>query len=104
MKFLILGDLHGHIPKIYFKDFDAIITPGDFCDGSKIRKIIFNKWDSGKYWHEIVGKKKAKQLIKQDLKSGRKTRIGRPATDEETALRTDGRQGKSSRGSRWTHK
>lgn len=30
MKLLVIGDLHGQIPEIYFKDFDAIIAPGDF--------------------------------------------------------------------------
>ncbi len=31
MKFLIVGDLHGQMPKIFFKEFDAITAPGDFC-------------------------------------------------------------------------
>ncbi len=29
--FLILGDLHGHIPTFHRQDFDAIICPGDIC-------------------------------------------------------------------------
>jgi len=49
MKFLIIGDLHGSKPKIHFKDFDAIIAPGDFCS-DKIRKYM-------KGWMEARDKK-----------------------------------------------
>ena len=42
-KFLIVGDLHGNKPKIHFKDFDAIIAPGDFCSDRYMRPII-KKW------------------------------------------------------------
>ena len=31
MRILVVGDLHGQIPKIYFKKFDAIICIGDIC-------------------------------------------------------------------------
>ncbi|MFW5704644.1 MAG: metallophosphoesterase family protein [Nanoarchaeota archaeon] len=31
VKFLVIGDLHGQIPKIKTGDFDAVIAPGDFC-------------------------------------------------------------------------
>ena len=40
MKFLIIGDLHGNKPKIHFKDFDAIIAPGDFCSDKYMRPLI----------------------------------------------------------------
>ena len=40
MKILVVGDLHGQKPKIYFRDFDAIIAPGDFCSDAH-RKYIF---------------------------------------------------------------
>ncbi|MFH1840124.1 MAG: metallophosphoesterase [Nanoarchaeota archaeon] len=77
MKFLIIGDLHGNKPNIYYKDFDAIIAPGDFCS-SEARPFMFqamkknfenpkNKVD----WWDVAGKTKAKKLIKQSLKSGR---------------------------------
>lgn len=39
VKFLVLGDLHGEMPQILDKDFDAIISPGDIC-GDDIRKYI----------------------------------------------------------------
>ena len=38
-KFLIVGDLHGQIPKIREKKFDAIIAPGDFCS-DELKKYI----------------------------------------------------------------
>jgi len=41
MKFLLLGDLHGSLPQIRIKDFDAIIATGDFCPFDKIRKYQF---------------------------------------------------------------
>ena len=31
LTFLILGDLHGHIPTFHKEDFDAIFCPGDIC-------------------------------------------------------------------------
>ncbi len=49
MKFVILGDLQGYTPKIYFKDFDAIMASGDFCSGLRIRKILFQYWHENKY-------------------------------------------------------
>ena len=42
-KFLIIGDLHGNKPLIHFKDFDAIIAPGDFCSDKYLRPYL-NKW------------------------------------------------------------
>lgn len=73
MKFLILGDLHGAMPKIHFKEFDAIICTGDFCS-FEARKTLFKmpkeKW--GTPWFEIVGKRKAKEMMKRDIKRGRK--------------------------------
>lgn len=42
VKFLVLGDLHGEIPKIKINDFDAIIATGDIC-GDNIKPYI-RKW------------------------------------------------------------
>ena len=70
MKFLILGDLHGSLPKIHFKQFDAIIAPGDFCTFEG-RKILF-KHGKDKPWYEFIGKKKAKAMIERDVKTGRR--------------------------------
>jgi len=78
MKFLIIGDLHGHKPKIYFKDFDAIIAPGDFCSSDEIRKYKFQTLkeklqnpSSNIKWYDSIGKKEVTKLIKKSLKDGR---------------------------------
>jgi len=78
VKFLIIGDLHGNIPKINYKDIDAIIAPGDFCSDNP-RKYMFeamrkNLQDSNykSEWYDIVGKAKAKKMLKKSLKDGRK--------------------------------
>lgn len=75
-KFLIVGDLHGKVPKIYDKEFDAIIAPGDFCSDN-LRKYMFKALKlklKGKDvdWHDIISKKKAKYEVKKSLKDGRK--------------------------------
>lgn len=75
-KFLILGDLHGKLPKIHFKDYDAIIAPGDFCS-DEARKYMFQAMklrDQGRNvrWSDLVGKKKAMALVRHSLAQGRK--------------------------------
>lgn len=79
MKFLIIGDLHGNIPRIYFKKFDALIIPGDFCSDKGIREIYsirYKEFLKNPYncrdWWEICGKTKAKKLIKNSINIGRK--------------------------------
>ncbi len=78
MKFLIVGDLHGNKPNIYFEGFDAIIAPGDFCSDAP-RKYMFQalrenlqNFDSKVEWYDLVGKRKAKKMIKKSLSDGRK--------------------------------
>src|SRR3989338_9992052 len=81
-KFLIIGDLHGNKPKVYFKDFDAIIAPGDFCSDKGIRKwknrwvktLKQNKTDESMYAFIVskIGKRRYNQLEKESLKIGRK--------------------------------
>jgi len=78
MKILIIGDLHGAMPKVHFKKFDAIIAPGDFCSDKGIREylmIAYRKFLKGHDtypWWEIAGKKKARIMIQKSLKAGRK--------------------------------
>jgi len=43
-KLLIIGDLHGMMPKIYFKDFDVIIVPGDICGDKGIREAYMKMY------------------------------------------------------------
>jgi Icc-related predicted phosphoesterase len=78
MKFLIVGDLHGKKPNIYFKNFDAIIAPGDFCSDAP-RKYMFQalkkymqNTNSRINWYDLTGKRKAKGMIKKSLADGRK--------------------------------
>ena len=76
--------MHGQIPKIHFKDFDAIIAPGDFC-GDKEIGPLYKKWfkhikdnpenriGSDEFFiKESGGKIKLKQMEKRSLKEGRK--------------------------------
>ncbi|MFC1774983.1 metallophosphoesterase [Nanoarchaeota archaeon] len=71
MKFLIIGDLHGSMPNIYFRGYDAIIAPGDFCSDES-RKYMMEGMRKGKHWVDLVGKRKAKIIIKKSLEDGRK--------------------------------
>lgn len=77
MKFLIIGDLHGNKLKIHFRDFDAIIAPGDFCL-DEARKYMFQalRWNmqnpnANIEWYDIVGKKRAKKIVQRSIAKGR---------------------------------
>jgi len=76
MKFLIIGDLHGNLPNIYYKGFDAIIVPGDFCSDS-LRTYIFKairqriETNTKVDWYELMPEEKAKQMIQQSMNDGR---------------------------------
>ena len=59
-------------------EFDAIIAPGDFCSDAA-KKYMFEvirmreKNQKSKIrWYDLVGEVKAKQMVKQSLKDGRK--------------------------------
>jgi len=78
MKFLIIGDLHGNKPEIFFKNFDAIIAPGDFCSDAP-RQYMFQALKaelqdakSKVTWYDLVGKKEAKTMVKKSLADGRR--------------------------------
>ncbi len=92
MKILVIGDLHGIMPRIHFKDFDAIIMTGDVASDKGFRPVK-NKWmkylskgntiDLGNYMLKELGKRKIKQLEKESLAAGRKilkkiNSIGKP--------------------------
>jgi Icc-related predicted phosphoesterase len=80
MKILVVGDLHGQSLKTYFKDYDAIICTGDVCTRDDIWryfKISYKQFlknpSSMRPWYNITGKPKAKKLVTESLKAGRKT-------------------------------
>jgi len=43
VKILVIGDLHGRMPRIHFKEFDYILCVGDVCSDKDFRPYI-NKW------------------------------------------------------------
>jgi len=72
MKILAIGDFHGRFPeklKREARKADLIISPGDFANTDKIRKVVFKHWTSKKWW-EVIGEKKAKKLEKESFYSG----------------------------------
>ncbi|MCD6274831.1 MAG: metallophosphoesterase [Candidatus Aenigmarchaeota archaeon] len=78
IKVLVVGDLHGNKPNIYFKDFDAIIAPGDFCSDSPrkymfqaLRKKLKNP-ECKTEWYDYIGKREARKMIEKSLSDGRK--------------------------------
>ncbi|MBS3144162.1 metallophosphoesterase [Candidatus Woesearchaeota archaeon] len=78
MKFLIIGDLHGNRPKLYFKEFDAIIAPGDFCSDA-LRTVMFQALQlrlkdpkSKVMWWELISRRKAQAMIDKSRADGRK--------------------------------
>lgn len=74
MKILAIGDFHGKFPaKLYDRikkeNVNLILCVGDLPESEKIRKIIFKHWTEKK-WYEVIGLKKAKQLLKESFNSG----------------------------------
>jgi len=79
MKILILGDLHGQMPRMHFKGFDAVICTGDVCASDNIWKYFKVSYKqflknpvNYQSWYDIIGKSKAKRLVKKSLYAGRK--------------------------------
>ncbi len=77
-KFLILGDAHGRRPRIHYKGFDAILATGDFCSDAP-RKYMFQairiaqeQSEPGLEWYDLVGRKKAREMIEKSIFDGRK--------------------------------
>ncbi|RMD46213.1 hypothetical protein D6829_00070 [Candidatus Pacearchaeota archaeon] len=73
------GGLHGKIPRFYFKSFDAIIAPGDFCSDATrkymfeaMRKNMTNPLKKKICWYDIVGRKKARKMVSKSIRDGRK--------------------------------
>ena len=77
MRILLLGDLHGKLPRIDFKGFELVLSTGDFCPVSSREykfKVIQEKLKDPSYsrnWYDLVGKEKAIEMIRADLEKGR---------------------------------
>ena len=71
MKFLIIGDLHGMMPELYFQSYEAILCVGDFCS-DETRALEFEAMDKKEKWYDLCGKKVAREMVKKSLDSGRK--------------------------------
>ncbi|MBT4375867.1 hypothetical protein HOD29_00625 [archaeon] len=83
VKILVIGDLHGQMPRIHFKDFDYIACVGDVCDDSGFRPFA-KQWfalskkmgDDAPSVQELIdeklGEEGVEKLEKESLKKGRK--------------------------------
>ena len=78
LKALVVGDLHGEKPNIYFQGFDIIIAPGDFCSSDETRSLMFKAMrenaenpNSKVEWYDYVGKREARKIVKRALGRGR---------------------------------
>lgn len=78
MRFSITGDVHGQKPEIKIQNFDAIISPGDLCPSDIKRRYAFKAIDmrikdpsSNVEWYDIMGKGKARKLVKDSINVGR---------------------------------
>ena len=70
VRFLVIGDFNAVLKKSLIKkvekqEFDAILALGDYGGDKRIGSITFKNW--GKDWREVVGEKRAKQLLKEDF-------------------------------------
>lgn len=74
LKILAISDLHGKVPDIgdAVNDVDLIVSVGDFCSAHKIRALEFRYWSDKRHWSKIIGQKKARKLVRQDMVSGKK--------------------------------
>jgi Icc-related predicted phosphoesterase len=82
MKLLIIGDLHGNMPRLHFRDFDAIVLVGDICSDKELSPIIKKWFHSLKVSKKEISfslffrgkfrKKKIKKMEKNSLRIGRK--------------------------------
>lgn len=78
MRLLAIGDFHGKVPKRLKKfckknKIDYILSSGDFMDVTKTRRLLIFKYlNQKKEWWEIIGLKKAKEIIKKEIKTTKK--------------------------------
>ncbi len=77
-RFLIISDLHGAMPRLDVRGYDAIIAPGDFCSDG-LREFFMDLGAAMarapglvKPWYDILGRRKAKAAVERSLKDGRR--------------------------------
>ena len=79
MKILVIGDLHGQKPNIYYDDFEAIIAPGDFCSDEagelifKALRINIKNKNQSIQWFDLIDEDQARRMVIDSLQTGRKT-------------------------------
>lgn len=78
MNLLVIGDLHGQPPGIFFSDADMVVSPGDFCSDA-VREHAFRAMamndrhpDRPVEWYDLLGRKAAKDLVESSLADGRR--------------------------------
>jgi Icc-related predicted phosphoesterase len=79
-KFLIIGDLHGQMPEIRFRDFDAVLCVGDVFNIDFVRRLQFEQISlkkkypqyQMKEWFDICGKAKGRKIVNDSLRDGRR--------------------------------
>ncbi|MFT7616256.1 MAG: Icc-related predicted phosphoesterase [Candidatus Woesearchaeota archaeon] len=72
MNILLLGDLHGKLPKMPKSGFEAIICTGDYGDDKGIRKVVEKSRKIDKPISELITKKKWNELIKLSREKAKK--------------------------------
>ncbi|MFH0869067.1 MAG: metallophosphoesterase [archaeon] len=77
MKILAVSDFDNGFPKnlgrILKKEKpDVILAGGDFCYGTKIRKMMFANYHGKSNWYDAIGKKKAAKLLLESTAFGNK--------------------------------
>lgn len=78
VRIVALGDLHGRFPRIRFREFDCILSVGDFCPNlsrdlmfQDLRKKLEDPGYEGEWW-DSIGVKEAERRNRAEMDRGRK--------------------------------
>lgn len=80
MRFVVIGDLHGQMPNVYYGNLDLLLSVGDFCANiSNLREMMFKeiseKMKNPKittHWYDMMGRSNARKALQQLFSEGRK--------------------------------
>lgn len=84
VKILVIGDLHGRMPRFHFKEFDYIICVGDICDDRGLRPFykkyfaLIKKFgvddapDFDVFMEQKFGEGKYREIMDESIVVGRK--------------------------------